>query len=43
MSQVYKEALKPEMEALEEAFAACNVDYYLIGALARETWFAGIN
>ena len=32
--------LKEIFDALEEAFHALNIDYYLIGAQARETWYA---
>ena len=32
--------LKEEFDALEAAFDATGIDYYLIGALARDVWFA---
>ena len=28
------------MKVLEEAFLACDIDYYLIGAIARDIWYA---
>lgn len=28
------------MPVLEEAFLACGIDYYLVGALARDVWYA---
>jgi len=40
LSAVKREELKPVFEALEEAFQVCGIDYYLIGALAREVWYA---
>lgn len=35
-----QEGLKPLFEALERAFKALNIDFYLVGAIARDTWFA---
>lgn len=35
--------LKAAFDALEDAFAALNIDFYLIGALARDTWYAQLN
>ena len=32
--------LQEVFNALEEAFNACGIDYYLIGALARDVWYA---
>lgn len=35
--------LKEVFDALEEAFVALEIDFYLIGALARDVWFARAN
>ncbi|MDQ6813455.1 MAG: hypothetical protein M3040_06965, partial [Bacteroidota bacterium] len=35
--------LKEVFNALEEAFNAIGIDYYLIGAIARDVWFSGSN
>lgn len=35
--------LKAAFDALEEAFSALNIDFYLIGAFARDTWYAQLN
>lgn len=35
-----QEGLKPLFEALERGFKALNIDFYLVGAIARDTWFA---
>ena len=35
--------LKEVFDALEEAFLALEIDFYLIGALARDVWFARAN
>ncbi len=32
--------LKEIFDAVEEAFKALGIDYYLIGAIARDTWYA---
>lgn len=32
--------LKEIFDAVEEAFKALEIDYYLIGAIARDTWYA---
>ncbi|QEH40724.1 nucleotidyl transferase AbiEii/AbiGii toxin family protein [Chitinophaga sp. XS-30] len=32
--------LKKEFSAMEDAFAALGIDFYLIGAVAREVWYA---
>jgi hypothetical protein len=48
MSSIYKidfrklrqENLKDTFETLERAMQNIGVDFYLIGALARDTWFA---
>src|SRR5882757_6315519 len=37
---INKEEIKPILVALEEAFSECGIDYYLIGALARDVWYA---
>lgn len=40
MNQINKDGLQPLLKILEAAFNKLNVDYYLIGALARDTWYA---
>lgn len=40
LKAINRNELKPVLEALEEAFRACEIDYYLIGALARDIWYA---
>jgi predicted nucleotidyltransferase len=35
--------LQLAFNALEEAFSALEIDFYLIGALARDTWYAELN
>lgn len=35
--------LKEVFDALEEAFNAIGIDYYLIGAIARDIWYSGSN
>jgi hypothetical protein len=40
LSNVRKGYLKEVFDALEEAFLALYIDYYLIGALARDVWYA---
>lgn len=35
-----QEGLKPMFKALEKAFNAMGIDFYLVGAIARDTWFA---
>jgi len=35
-----QEGLKPLFEALERGFNLLGIDFYLIGAIARDTWFA---
>jgi hypothetical protein len=37
-----QEGLKPLFEALERGFNHFNIDFYLVGATARDTWFAQI-
>ncbi len=37
---INREELKDVLTALEDAFHACGIDYYLIGALARDIWYA---
>lgn len=38
--QVREGELKAEFDALEAAFNATGIDFYVIGALARDIWFA---
>ena len=40
LAPINRDDLKPVFETLEEAFHVCGIDYYLIGALARDTWYA---
>jgi predicted nucleotidyltransferase len=40
LSNVKEGALKEVYDAVEEAFKALGIDYYLIGAIARDTWYA---
>lgn len=35
-----QEGLKPLFKALESAFNELGIDFYLVGAIARDTWFA---
>ncbi|MGQ0828461.1 MAG: nucleotidyl transferase AbiEii/AbiGii toxin family protein [Bacteroidota bacterium] len=35
-----QEGLKPLFKALERGFNALEIDFYLVGAIARDTWFA---
>jgi predicted nucleotidyltransferase len=35
-----EQSLKEIFDALEQAFAALDIDYYLIGAVARDVWYA---
>ena len=34
-----QEGLKPVFEALENSFDKLGIDFYLVGAIARDTWF----
>lgn len=38
-SAIKDEDLKEIFDALEEAFEALSIDYYLIGAIARDVWY----
>ncbi len=40
LKAINREELKDVLKALEEAFRACNIDYYIIGAIARDIWYA---
>lgn len=40
MDNIRKGELSAVFSALEEAFNATGIDYYLIGALARDVWYA---
>src|SRR5690242_428632 len=40
LSSIREGELKEIFDALEEAFKALKIDYYLIGALARDIWYA---
>ncbi|OJW81535.1 MAG: hypothetical protein BGO69_09120 [Bacteroidetes bacterium 46-16] len=40
MKMINRDEIRPILEALEEAFGACEIDYYLIGAFARDIWYA---
>lgn len=42
LSNVKDGALKEVYDAVEEAFKALGIDYYLIGAIARDTWYARV-
>ena len=39
-SQLRREGLKDLFDALERSFNTMQIDFYIIGALARDTWFA---
>lgn len=39
IEQLRQEGLKELFEALERVFNALKIDFYLIGAIARDTWF----
>ena len=43
LSDLREGELKSAFNALEEAFSALDIDFYLIGALARDTWYAELN
>ena len=40
-----QENLKPLFDSLERVFSELDIDFYLVGAVARDTWFVsrGIN
>ncbi len=40
LKAINREELKDVLNALEEAFLACDIDYYLIGAIAKDVWYA---
>jgi predicted nucleotidyltransferase len=40
LSDIREGGLKSVFQALEDAFNAIGTDYYIIGALARDVWFA---
>src|SRR5271165_4393842 len=40
LSSIREGELKEVFDDLEEAFQALNIDFYLIGALARDIWYA---
>ena len=40
IEQLRVEGLQEVFDALEGAFNTCGVDFYLVGALARDVWFA---
>jgi hypothetical protein len=43
LSDLREGELKSAFNALEDAFSALDIDFYLIGALARDTWYAELN
>lgn len=40
LSNIREGLLKPVFDALEEAFEKLSIDFYLIGAVARDIWYA---
>lgn len=40
LSSIREGELKKVFDELEEAFEHLNIDFYLIGALARDIWYA---
>ena len=40
MKQIKLEELKEVLDVLEEVFAGVNVDFYMIGAIAKEYWYS---
>jgi|GEM_PF-4865231 len=40
LSSIREGELKDVFDELEEAFENLNIDFYLIGALARDVWYA---
>jgi predicted nucleotidyltransferase len=40
LADIRQEQLKELMQTLEQVFADCGVDFYLLGALARDAWYA---
>ena len=40
LNKIRQSELKPVFDALEEAFNILSVDFYLIGAIARDIWYA---
>lgn len=43
LNELREGELKSAFDALEEAFSVLEIDFYLIGALARDTWYAELN
>ncbi|HSZ26469.1 MAG TPA: hypothetical protein VK766_12140 [Cytophagaceae bacterium] len=41
LNNLHNDGLKELFQSLEEAFKVLDVDFYLIGALARDIWFLG--
>lgn len=40
LNKIRQIELKPVFDALEEAFNSVSIDFYLIGAIARDIWYA---
>ena len=40
LNKIRQVELKPVFDALEEAFNILSIDFYLIGAIARDIWYA---
>jgi predicted nucleotidyltransferase len=40
LNKIRQAELKPVFDALEEAFNKLSIDFYLIGAIARDIWYA---
>ena len=40
LNKIRQGELKPVFDALEEAFNILSIDFYLIGAIARDIWYA---
>jgi predicted nucleotidyltransferase len=40
LNKIRQAELKPVFDALEEAFNRLSIDFYLIGAIARDIWYA---
>ena len=39
LNNIRERVLKEIFDAMEEAFNALNIDFYIIGAVARNVWY----
>src|SRR6056297_1065765 len=40
LEDLRQDQLKELLQVVEKAFIQCDVDFYLLGAIARDTWYA---